>query len=576
MKPYLLYSWLQFIALHLLASACMTPLICTDSGAFQNGRQQALQGLAPDLGVGASCKDEDAQTFRSKYEQGYQTGYSTLCSAESVGAEARKSGLNGVQQTSLPIRYQICKKEIDTLKTAYAENYRQGLAVFCTPETAASAGFQNGKDGGQSEFSLDSIAACGPQRQSAYRAAYQTAYQKGLKEFCSASRIEETGYQQGVNYQNQIDIRQSYPNCSDAELKHLAARYQQSYRQGLRAYCVPGNHMEMLKQWVLTEEQPTFTVERYQSCVDNFPDFWNQYRETYLRERAQFVQNNCSFVTGLQAGRRSAEEYTDYEAQVPKFCNASTLPSYQQGFDTGWREVKERICSPNILQERGYQDGQQGLQANAPIPSACSATMRLSLENSYRLGYDRGLRLFQLQNQVSNQTTPSTPQPQAQKRQCRYIYPVHGPLPSRILQTGPGREVLYPNGRSFMRVEYDGSFQMFYPDEKSMLRLNAAKDQLLIYWPNGTQLRYPQNKNLGRTLFLPDNTLWYLEVDDPRNQRLNASPYQTFSSGQTKASYQWDNRKQDVFRAELNLPEGLLLLEIPAATNRLVIRECLP
>jgi hypothetical protein len=575
------YHLLLCLLLPPLFSACATtPKICTESGAFQSGRARAIAGLAPDWGAGAACEAEQAAVFRSHYEQGYQVGYSSLCQADAVRDKGFRSGRDGIPEKDLPSVYAICQKELEALKAIYAESYGKGLDAFCDTSAATDRGAQDGRRGVPSQFRSDSVAVCGT-RMAAYQAAYQNAYAEELRDFCSAKQIEEAAYQQGRAYQNQLNIRDAFASCSEVERGLVQSRYQQSYLRGLREYCLPQNHAEMRNSWLPTEEDPTYSISRYESCVRNFPDLWNQYKDIYRRERAQYVENNCTFAAGQQAGKLAAYEYNAYEAQVPKFCNAGHLPSYQRGFDIGWREVKNILCSPADLEERGYQDAQRGLQASAPVPASCPVDMRLRLSNSYQSGYTRGLQQAELsyqQNPSPTQVDPSYPNRPVHrpphKRQCRTIYPVRGPLPSQILMSGVRGEMLYPNNMPFMNTDASGAQNLYYPDQRPMLRLNADKDQLTLYWPNGTQLRYPQRRPQGRTLFLPDNVLWYLEVNDPADQRLNAAPFQSFQDNQSTVTYQWDNQGRDVFKAELSLSQGLLRVEFLAATNRLTVLEC--
>ncbi|HYX37060.1 MAG TPA: hypothetical protein VE954_28495 [Oligoflexus sp.] len=330
---------LLLLTLLLASQGCVTPAICTQEGAFDLGRQQALAGKQADPSQGQVCEGETSETFRTNYKKGYDTGFQLLCSAQNATDDGRDAGLQGQSLTGLPLRYQLCVKD------------RTGLEK-----------------------------------------SFMSAYQRGLEEHCSADTAKNRGDQAGRKNQATLDIDATYISCPQPQRSKLKQAYQKAFMQGLRAYCQPTQHLETIRNLAKTATQPSHDPQTYGSCAQHFPDLLEEYHAVFYRERDGVVQRLCTYENGLNDGQTDATQSNQRRHGVPDFCDDRQSSGYMRGYDRGWSDKKREVCLQQDLHEQGFRDGANGLAANPHFPELCPSDYYRVMRNRYDAGYERGRR----------------------------------------------------------------------------------------------------------------------------------------------------------------------------------------
>lgn len=330
---------LLLLTLILPLQGCITPAVCTQQGAFDTGRQQALAGRPADYNQGSECEGETSEVFRSGYQSGYQAGLQLLCSVQNASDDGRDAGLQGETVTGLPLRYQICQGDKAALEKAFMSSYKRGIEEHCSVDTAKSRGEQ-------------------------------------------AGRSNQAG----------LDIEAKYLVCSQAQRSRLKQAYQDAYTKGLRAYCQPSQHLDSIRKQAQLNSRPTFDPATYGNCAQRFPDLLEAYNAQFYRERNEVVQKLCTFENGLDQGRADAARSNQRLRGAPDFCDEKSEHAYLRGYDRGWADQKREICLMEDFQDRGYRDAISGLPANPHYPELCPSDFYTDIRDRYQSGYDRGRR----------------------------------------------------------------------------------------------------------------------------------------------------------------------------------------
>ncbi len=319
--------------------ACVTPAVCTQEGAFDTGRQQALAGKPADFNTGSACEGESYETFRGSYQKGYDTGLQLLCSVQNASDDGRDAGLQGQNVTGLPLRYQICQGD---------------------------------------KGSLDK--------------AFMSAYKRGLEEHCSTDTAKNRGDQAGRSNQAALDIDATYLACPQTQRSKLKQAYQNAYLQGLKAYCQPNQHLDSIRKQAQQNSRPSYDPATYGNCAQRFPDLLEAYNAQFYRERDAIVQKLCTFENGLDQGKADAARSNHRLKGAPDFCDEKAQHAYLRGYDRGWSDQKREICLMEDFNERGYRDATNGLAANPYYPELCPSDFYTDIRERYQAGYERGRR----------------------------------------------------------------------------------------------------------------------------------------------------------------------------------------
>jgi hypothetical protein len=328
-----------FLAFAVTLQGCVTAAVCTQEGAFDTGRQQALAGKPADLNQGSACGGDSYEIFRSSYEKGYEAGRQLLCSVQNASDDGRDAGLQGQNATGLPLRYQICQGDKASLEKAF-----------------------------------------------------MSAYKRGLDEHCALDSAKNRGDQAGRSNQTIVDMEAVFLACPQAQRSKLKQSYQTAYLSGLRAYCQPQQHLDSIRKQAEQNSRPSYDPATYGNCAQRFPELLEAYNALFYRERNGVVQKLCTFESGLDQGKADAARSNQRMRGAPEFCDEATQHAYLRGYDRGWADQKREICLMEDFNERGYHDATQGLPANPHFPDLCPSDFYSDMRDRYHAGYERGRR----------------------------------------------------------------------------------------------------------------------------------------------------------------------------------------
>ncbi|WP_141733047.1 hypothetical protein [Oligoflexus tunisiensis] len=331
MKTFVLLAFL------LSLQGCVTPAVCTMEGAFDTGRQAALDGKPSDFDPGNVCTGEDRETARQSYQKGYDAGRTLLCSVQNASNDGKDAGLQGENLQGLPLRYQLCTQDKDQLEKSFMSGYRLGLEEFCKVDTAKNRGDQAGRSN-----------------------------------------------------QPELDVDAAYLSCPQAQRSKLKQAWQKAYLQGLRAYCQPAQHLESIRREAQASDRPAFDPATFGNCAQRFPELLEEYHALFDRERKAVVQKLCTFENGLDQGKADALKTNQRRAGSPEFCDEKAAHAWLRGYDRGWLEQKRELCLLEDFHERGYQDATRGLPADPRFPELCPSDYYHDMRERYQAGYERG------------------------------------------------------------------------------------------------------------------------------------------------------------------------------------------
>lgn len=350
-------------------TSCITPRVCTQSGAFESGRAHALEGSALSFESGSICEDEaERKIFRTNFRMGYQNGQKKLCQSDLAFQEGRSDGADG-KEKHLPRKFKICSNS-SHVKLEFSRGYKDGLAEFCSTTKAFDSGVADGEEGLVQQATQQKYSKCGLTVSRLIFDSYMKGYQKGQNTFCTPRDIYHKAFSRGQDNASQLDLS-SFTICSYQTRHKIEADAARGYTQGFKEYCDPANHMAMIERLAAEGSELAYDSE-YQRCALRFPEIARRYEREFSRQRRIVVKSLCHYDEGYARGAERARLELYIDSARPSFCDAFHFDEYKEGFIKGWKKTKRvEICKIEDAYEDGYRQGRISSSSHYTLSRLC-------------------------------------------------------------------------------------------------------------------------------------------------------------------------------------------------------------
>lgn len=353
--------------------------VCAPHQAQGLGKAQALRGEPMDTSLGGRCSGSEAHV-----QAGYDAGRREMCDPEAARRDGWSVGTTGAASYGVPARFRLCG-DLRPFQAAFDTGYGQGMRDFCGRASAGAhqAGFRQGA-AGQPRVPQALPPLCGQDQVQQSVAEYERGHRDGLARFCSPQTAQARGNTDGRMGRAALDANRLFAACDAATAKRLHKEYITAHKAGLGVHCASARIVALAQAAARDGAEQSSLPFEFAVCPASTGA---QYDAAFAKERDRYMASQCTYDKGAQVGRAHARMTNERQLAMPSFCDRQKFASYEKGYKAGWKEAKAALCSEVEATQRGVEDGQAGRPLSYQPPALCPANLHSRLLAAYREGH---------------------------------------------------------------------------------------------------------------------------------------------------------------------------------------------